>query len=150
MTRCGSSLGWSSRRSGRCPRISPESMTGHSGDREPAWSVVRRDRRGLRRLTDRRVAQSEVTAPDGHRYRVAICRNLPWPDSSLAAADDLTLTAISAAALLARAVSVRGRTGWTITVTAAETQWRADRVVDRALDLAGSVQRGERPWTRLG
>jgi hypothetical protein len=93
---------------------------------------------------------------------VAICRNLPWHDSSLAAADELTLTAISAAALLVRAVSVRGRTGWTITVAATETQWRAARVVyrersrnadfvvDHALDLARGVQRGERPWARRG
>jgi hypothetical protein len=89
---------------------------------------------------------------------VAINRNLPWHDSSLLSADDLTLAALSSAALLARAVAVRGRFGWTITVTAAETKWRAARtvhrersreadfVVTRALELAREIQRGERPW----
>lgn len=151
-------------------RVSVRPTTGHPDgenagvveeffDSEPAWSVVRRSQsRGFRPLTDRRVAQSDVVAPDGHWYQVAICRNLPWHDSSLLSADDLTLSALSAAALLARAVGVRGRFGWAITVTAAETRWRAvrivyrersrdaDFVVGRAMELACEIQRGERPW----
>jgi hypothetical protein len=91
-------------------------MPGHTGavtdeslDGEPAWSVVRTERTGLRRLTDRRIVQSDVVAPDGRRYRVAICRNLPWHDSSLLSADDLALSALSAAALVARAAPPRTR-----------------------------------------
>jgi len=131
-------------------------------DGEPVWSVVRPARGGLGRLTDRRVVQSDVVAPDGRRYRVAICRNRPWPDSSLLSADDLALSALSAAAVVARAVAARGRFGWTITVSAPESKWRANRAVyrersrdadvvaNRALDLARAIQRGERPWTLRG
>ncbi len=118
------------------------------------WWVVGCERGVLRRVTDRRVVQSDVVAPDGHRYRVAICRNLPWRGSSLLSGRDLTMTAISAAALLARAISARGRFGWTITVAAAETEWRAARtvyrersrdaefVVDQAIDLAREIRGG--------
>jgi hypothetical protein len=131
-------------------------------DGETVWAVVRTDRTGLRRLTDRRIVQSDVVAPDGRRYRVAICRNLPWHDSSLLSADDLALSALSAAALVARVVAARGRFGWTIMVSAPETTWRASRTVyrersrdadvvaNRALDLARAIQQGERPWTLRG
>ena len=71
-------------------------------------------------------------------------------------------SAISAAALLGRAIAARGRFGWTITVTAAETKWRAARtvyrersrdaefVIDQAIDLAREIQRGGRPWKLRG
>jgi hypothetical protein len=96
------------------------------------------------------------------RYRVAICRDLPWHDTTLLSADDLTLAAISAAALLARTVAVQARVGWTITITASPTKWRTSRtiyrersrdaefVVNRAIELASELQRGRRPWTLQG
>lgn len=139
-----------------------EGVVEGSLDSEPVWWVVRRERGVLRRVTDRRVVQSDVVAPDGHRYRVAIRRNLPWRGSSLLSGSDLTMTAISAAALLARAISARGRFGWTITVTAPETKWHAactvyrersrdaEFVVDQAMDLAREIQRGGRPWKLRG
>ena len=137
-------------------------MAEGSLDSEPVWWVVGRERGVLRRLTDRRVVQSDVVAPDGHRYRVAICRNLPRLGSARLSGGDLTMTAISAAALVARAISARGRFGWTITVTSAETKWRAARAVyrersrdaefvaGRAIDLAREIQRGGRPWKLRG
>jgi len=143
------------------PRHTGE-VTEESLDGEPVWSVVRHDRTGWGRLTDRRVVQSDVVAPDGRRYRVAICRNLLWHDSSLLSADDLALSALSTAALVARAVAARGRFGWTIMVSTPETKWRANRTVhrersrdadvvaNRALALARAIQRGERPWTLRG
>ena len=99
---------------------------------------------GLRRWTDRRLAQADVIAPSGTIYVVRIKRNWPITKSPLGPLDNFLPTQVSLGAVLAANALTRGRTGWTVEVISPPTRWRSDRVLharrsrdpQRVLDLA--------------
>ena len=84
---------------------------------------------GLRRWTDRRLAQADVTTPSGTMYVVRIKRNWPIVRSPLGPLDNLLPSQLSLGALLAANALTRGRTGWTMEVVSPPTRWRSDRVL---------------------
>jgi hypothetical protein len=107
---------------------------------------------------DRRLAQADVTSPDATRYHVRVLRNVPFRESPLGPLDNVLPMHITLPVLVGANAYTRGRTGWVLEVLTAETAWRAKRVIhtrkvrggadvaDAAIELALTVQRGNRPW----
>jgi hypothetical protein len=107
---------------------------------------------------DRRLAQADVTAPDQTRYHVRVSRNVPLRESPLGPLEGMLPNHITLPILIGANAYTRGRTGWVLEVLAAETAWRAERVIhsrrvrgeadvaDAAIELARAVQRGDQPW----
>lgn len=132
------------------------------GDRSevpgPRWRVRQPDARRWRGWLNRKLAQADVTEPDGSRYLVRISRNLPFRGSPLGPFDDLLPPHLSLTVLVAANLYARGRSGWSIQIIQPETAWRAERVIftemvrggaavaDTAIALANSVHQGARPW----
>lgn len=125
---------------------------------EPHWRVRHTALPWWKRWLDRRLAQADVTAPDGTGYQVRVVRNLPLRESPLGPFDEFVPQHLSLAALVGANLYARGRTGWSVQVLRPETPWRSARVIharrirggaevaDAALALVASVQRGELPW----
>lgn len=129
------------------------------GVSNPRWRVRQPGHRHWwRKLTDRRLAQADVTAPDGNRYLVRIVRNLPLTDSPVPRPIDAVLpTYASTAILVAANAYKRGRTGWSVKVYRARTAYRSerflhkekakdpDRAVDRAFEITDAILAGQQP-----
>jgi hypothetical protein len=102
---------------------------------------------GLRRWTDRRLAQADVVTPSGTMYGVRIKRNWPIAKSPLGPLDNLLPIQISLGAVLAANALKRGRTGWTVEAISPPTPWRSERILharrshdpERVLELAMTI-----------
>ena len=128
-----------------------------ASDGGPSWRVRVAGSTGLRRWTDRRLAQADVLGPSGNMYGIRVKRNWPIAKSPLGPLDGLMPTQVSLGALLAANALKRGRTGWTVEVVSPPTAWRSDRVLharrsrdpERVLDLAmariGAISTGRDP-----
>jgi hypothetical protein len=129
-----------------------------AGSTEPRWRVRVAPLPWRKRWFDRRLAQADVTAPDGSFYHVRVLRNVPFRRSPLGPLDNMLPMHVTLPVLVGANAYTRGRTGWVVEVFTAETAWRAKRVIyvrrvrdgvdvaDTAIELALAVKRGERPW----
>lgn len=129
-----------------------------AGDGRPRWRARVARPRGLRRWTNRRLAQAEVVSPEGEQYSVQIVRNWPLERTPFGPLSDWLPQDVTLPALIAVNVYRRGRTGWAVRVVKPRTAWRAERViwvrrrrspadvVDLAVAVAEAIGGGARPW----
>lgn len=129
-----------------------------AGDAGPRWRARVQAARGVRRWTDRRLAQAEVHAPDGQRYVVRITRNWPLERNPFGPLSNVLPSDVSLPALIAANVYRRGKTGWAVQVVIPRSRWRAERViwtrrrrdsteiVDQAVSTAEAIGEGTKPW----